>query len=67
MLDHAAAQKKLIESASMPVKRATRGTRAAKRSLENPCVNGSIPPRTTKNIVHATPTITDWRFRFWIS
>jgi hypothetical protein len=33
--------------------------------IENPCVGGSIPPRATKNIVHATPTITGWRFCLW--
>ena len=33
--------------------------------LEDPCVDGSIPPRATKNIVHATPTLTGSCCRFW--
>jgi hypothetical protein len=32
--------------------------------IENPCVGGSIPPRATKNIVHATPTHASGRCRF---
>jgi hypothetical protein len=32
--------------------------------IGNPCVGGSIPPRATKNIFHATPTHAGWRFGF---
>jgi len=38
----------------------------ARQRIEDPCIGGSIPPRATKNIVHATPTITGWRFCLWI-
>src|SRR5471032_3447588 len=41
--------------------------RAAEPCFENPCVGGSIPPRATKNIPHATPTHAGWRFCFWDS
>jgi len=33
--------------------------------IENPCVGGSIPPRATKNIVHATPNHASGRCRLW--
>jgi hypothetical protein len=32
--------------------------------IENPCVGGSIPPRATKNMPHATPIHADRRFCF---
>ena len=32
--------------------------------IENPCVGGSIPPRATKNMPHATPTHASGRCRF---
>jgi len=39
--------------------------RTAEPYFENPCAGGSIPPRATKNIVHATPTYASGRCRFW--
>ncbi len=41
-----------------------RGADIRDLKLENPCIGGSIPPRATKDIVHATPTITGWRSCF---
>ena len=37
---------------------------SVEQRIENPCVGGSIPPRATKNIVHATPTHASGRCRF---
>jgi len=41
--------------------------RAVEPCFENPCVGGSIPPRGTKNIAHATPTHASGRFCFLLS
>jgi hypothetical protein len=38
---------------------------SVEQRIENPCVGGSIPPRATKNIPHATPTHASGRCRFW--
>jgi hypothetical protein len=37
---------------------------SVEQRIENPCVGGSIPPRATKNIVHATPAHRSGRCRF---
>ena len=37
---------------------------AVERRIENPCVGGSIPPRATKNIVHATSYSCKWALSF---
>ena len=44
---------------------ASMGGKSVGSRLENPCVGGSIPPRATKNMPHATPTHASGRCRFW--